>query len=76
MMVLHFFDGPSKPVTIAVPCLGEWEGLSIDRADLGQPGIKTTLNGKIHGDGPGFFLDPVLFKELLKNGASSASKTG
>lgn len=53
-----FCDGPSKPVTIAVPCLGEWEGLSIDRADLGQPGIKTTLNGKIHGDGPGFFLDP------------------
>ena len=52
-----FSNGPSKPVTIAVPTRGEWEGLSIDRADLGQPGLKTVMSGKVFGDEPGFFLD-------------------
>ena len=52
-----FSNGPAKPVTIAVPTHGEWEGLSVDRADLGQPGLKTSMSGKIHGDAPGMFLD-------------------
>jgi hypothetical protein len=52
-----FSNGPSKPVTIAVPTRGEWEGLSIDRADLGQPGLKTVMSGKLFGEEPGFFLD-------------------
>lgn len=52
-----FSNGPAKPVTIAVPTGSEWEGLSIDRADIGQPGLKTVMNGKVYGDSPGVFLD-------------------
>ena len=52
-----FSNGPSKPVTVAVPTGNEWEGLSIDRADLGQPGIHSVMNGKVYGDGPGLHLD-------------------
>ena len=52
-----FSNGPSKPLTIAVPNRGEWEGLSIDRSDLGQPGINTVMKGKVYGEGPGFYLD-------------------
>jgi hypothetical protein len=52
-----FSNGPSKPITIAVPTLNSWEGVSIDRADLGQPGLQTVDKGKIFGSAPGFFLD-------------------
>ena len=52
-----FSNGPSKPLTIAVPNHGEWEGLSVERSDLGQVGMKTLMNGKVYGDGPGFHLD-------------------
>ena len=52
-----FSDGPSKPVIVAVPTGGEWEGLSIERADLGQPGIRSVMKGKVYGDGPGLHLD-------------------
>ena len=30
---------------------------SIDRADLGQPGIHSVMNGKVYGDGSGHYLD-------------------
>ena len=52
-----FSNGPSKPLTIAVPNRGEWEGLSIDRSDLGQPGISTVMKGRVYGEGSGFHLD-------------------
>jgi len=52
-----FSNGPAKPVTIAVPTGNEWEGLSIDRADIGRPGLKTVMDGKVYGDTPGLFLD-------------------
>lgn len=52
-----FSNGPSKAVTIAVPNRGEWEGIDITRPDLNLPGIKTVLNGKVHGDSEDFFLD-------------------
>lgn len=52
-----FANGPSKEITIAVPNRGEWEGLSITRPDLDLPGMKTVLNGKVHGDSDDFFLD-------------------
>ena len=52
-----FSNGPSKPLTIAVPNRGEWEGLSIDRSDLGQPGMSSVMSGKVYGEGSGFHLD-------------------
>ncbi len=52
-----FSNGPSKPITIAVPNRGEWEGIDLTRPDLGLPGMKTVLNGKVHGDSKAFFLD-------------------
>lgn len=52
-----FSHGKSKPITIAVPSLGRWEGLSIDRSDLGQPGLITIDHGKIYGDATGYLLD-------------------
>ncbi len=52
-----FSNGPSKPLIIAVPNHGEWEGLSIERSDLGQTGLKTVMGGKVYGDGPGLHLD-------------------
>ena len=52
-----FSNGPTKPVSVAVPNQGEWEGLSITRPDLSLPGMKTVLNGKVHGDSKAFFLD-------------------
>ena len=41
-----FSKGPSKPITVAVPNRGEWEGVSINRHDLSKPGINTVLSGK------------------------------
>ena len=60
-----FSNGPSKPVTIAVPTHGEWEGLSVDRSDLGQAGLKSSMSGKIYGDGPGMFLDHDTIKRAF-----------
>lgn len=60
-----FSNGPSKPLTIAVPNHGEWEGLSVERSDLGQVGIKTLMNGKVYGDGPGFHLDHGTIKRAF-----------
>ena len=52
-----FSHGKSKPITLAVPSKGRWEGLSVDRADLGQPGLITVDQGKVFGDEPGYLLD-------------------
>jgi len=52
-----FSHGKSKPITIAVPSFGRWEGLSIDRSDLGQPGLITIDHGKVYGDATGYLLD-------------------
>ena len=60
-----FSNGPAKPITIAVPSIDSWEGLSIDRADLGKPGIQTIDRGKVFGEGPGFFLDAGTIKKAF-----------
>jgi hypothetical protein len=52
-----FSQGVSKPITIAVPNLGEWEGVSIDRANIEQPGLTTIDHGKVYGSGGGYSLD-------------------
>ena len=52
-----FSNGPTKPVTIAIPNMGEWEGIDITRPDLSLPGMQTVLNGKVHGDSKDYFLD-------------------
>lgn len=52
-----FSNGPSKPITIAVPTQGEWEGLSVEKCDLSKPGLMVVNGGKVYGDGPGVFLD-------------------
>jgi hypothetical protein len=52
-----FSDGPSKPITIAVPNQGTWEGISIERADIGKPGLKSIDQGKVEHDATGYFLD-------------------
>ena len=55
--VALFSNGPSKPLTIAVPTLNEWEGLSVERSNLAQPGLQTLKAGKVFGNKPGIFLD-------------------
>jgi hypothetical protein len=52
-----FSKGPAKPITVAVPTHGEWEGISIDRANIEQPGLTTIDQGKVYGEGPGYTLD-------------------
>jgi len=60
-----FAEGSSKPITIAVPNMGEWEGIDITRPDLGLPGFKTVLNGKVHGDSNAFFLDSASIRRAF-----------
>jgi hypothetical protein len=60
-----FSIGPAKPVTIAVPTMNSWEGVSIDRVDLATPGLQTVDKGKVFGDGPGFFLDGGSIKKAF-----------
>lgn len=55
--VALFSNGPSKPVTIAVPSIDSWEGINVSRADLKQPGLQTVDKGKVYGESNGFFLD-------------------
>lgn len=52
-----FSNGPSKPITIAVPTQGKWEGLSVEKCDLSKPGFMVVNGGKVYGSGPGVFLD-------------------
>jgi hypothetical protein len=60
-----FSKGPSKPITIAVPTHGEWEGISIDRANIEQPGLTTVDQGKVCGPEPGYTLDPGSVKRAF-----------
>lgn len=60
-----FSKGPAKPITIAVPTHGEWEGISIDRANIEQPGLTTIERGKVFGDGPGYALDAGSIKRAF-----------
>ena len=55
----------SPPVVVAVPAAGEWEGLALDRANLGTPGMVAVDTGKIHGDGPGLILDEGSVRRAL-----------
>lgn len=61
-----FSNGPAKPITIAVPTLDSWEGVSIDRANLKQPGLQTVDSGKVFGSGAGFFLDAESIKKAFQ----------
>lgn len=61
-----FSNGPAKPITIAVPTLDSWEGVSIDRANLKQPGLQTVDIGKVFGSGAGFFLDAGSIKKAFQ----------
>jgi hypothetical protein len=60
-----FSFGQAKPVTIAVPSNGQWEGLSVDRANLGQPGLITIDKGKVHGPSEDYMLDPGTIKRAF-----------
>jgi hypothetical protein len=60
-----FSNGPAKPITVAVPTLNSWEGVSIDRANLKQPGLQTVNSGKVFGSSPGFFLDAGSIKKAF-----------
>ena len=55
----------APPVVVAVPAAGEWEGLALDRGNLGTPGMIAVDTGKIHGDGPGVTLDEGSVRRAL-----------
>lgn len=61
-----FSNGPAKPVTIAVPSRQKWEGLTVDRANLSQPGLITVDKGKVFGDGEGYTLEPGSIKRAFE----------
>jgi len=52
-----FSNGPSKPITIAIPSRNHWEGLSIDRCDLAKPGLLSIDRGKVCPQAAGLLLD-------------------
>lgn len=54
-----FSNGPSKPIVVAVPSLGTWEGLSIDRCNISTPGLRSIEIGKVTPTVPGLLLDPT-----------------
>ena len=60
-----FSNGPAKPVTIAVPSGSQWEGLSVDRANLAQSGLIIMDKGKVYGDGEGYTIDPGSVKRAF-----------
>ena len=60
-----FSKGPAKPITIAVPTQGEWEGISVDRANIEQPGLTTIDQGKVSGQGSGYTLDSGSIKRAF-----------
>lgn len=53
-----FSNAPSKPIVVAVPTLGTWEGLTIDRCDLSSPGFSAIEVGKVAPYAAGLLLDP------------------
>ena len=60
-----FSLGSAKPLVVATPAAGDWEGLAIDRANLGSPGFVALDAGKLHGDGSGHFLDEGSLERTL-----------
>ena len=60
-----FSNGPAKCITVAVPAKVHWEGISIDRANISQPGLIVVQNGKVHGDSEGYFLDSGSIKRAF-----------
>ena len=62
-----FSEGASPPVVVAVPAAGKWEGLAIDRANIGTPGMIAVETGKIHGPNPGLFLDEGSVQRALSD---------
>ena len=62
-----FSEGTSPPVVIAAPAAGKWEGLAVDRANIGTPGMIAVETGKIHGSNPGLFLDEGSVQRALSD---------
>ena len=60
-----FSIGEAPPVVVTVPSSGEWEGLALDRANLGTPGMISIETGKIHGSSPGLYLDEGSIRRAL-----------
>jgi len=54
-----FSNGPSEPIVVAVPTLGTWEGLSINRCDISTPGLKSVDVGKVVPGEYGLLLEPA-----------------
>ncbi len=54
-----FSNGPSEPIAVAVPTLGTWEGLSINRCDISTPGLKSVDVGKVVPREYGLLLEPA-----------------
>lgn len=52
-----FSNGPSKPITLALPADTHWEGLSIERCDLAKPGFLAIDRGKVCPGAAGLLLD-------------------
>jgi hypothetical protein len=52
---------------IAAPAAGKWEGLAVDRANIGTPGMIAVETGKIHGPNPGLFLDEGSVQRALSD---------
>ena len=57
----------SPPVVVAVPSPGEWEGLALDRVNLGTPGMIAIETGKIYGNSTGLCLDEGSVKRALND---------
>ena len=52
-----FSNGPSNPIIVAVPTPYYWEGLSIERCDISQPGFISIDKGKVSPHAEGLMLD-------------------
>ena len=62
-----FAVGETPPVVVTVPASGEWEGLALDRANVGTPGMIAIETGKVHGNGPGLCLDEGSVRRALED---------
>ncbi len=60
-----FSNGPARCISVAVPAKDQWEGISIDRANISQPGLIVVQNGKVHGESQGYFLDSGSIKRAF-----------
>lgn len=52
-----FSNGPAKPITLVIPTRTHWEGLSIQRLNLSQPGLLSIDRGKVCPEASGLLLD-------------------